>query len=246
MHNIPPEYLSVDPESIRHKWTRGNRGKYFWLQSDEYFFRDFLLVLEQSRDSVPALAVLLPGCEGSDDYCEKHLHWKRLSEDLCLSPAISDLAQLRFAIDGDAFLIFPSSRNSTELAADLNKLAGRINLFQRTHIILGPVEDDAVTQFWDSLDVLAPTLFIDFTFEFTLVTPKESILQAVITSNGFTGIEARMMKQSIEGKRKAWEQLGPESGPETCVEPGCDRLRIQRAIRCYGHQFDIPRPDTGG
>ena len=39
-------------------------------------------------------------------------------------------------------------------------------------------------------------------------------------------------------RKTFWAELGPECGPETCVETGCNRLRIKLAIRCLEHQFD--------
>lgn len=42
-----------------------------------------------------------------------------------------------------------------------------------------------------------------------------------------------------ECRRRTFQyELGPECGPEKCVEDSCKKLRIKLAIRCLEHQFD--------
>ncbi len=42
-------------------------------------------------------------------------------------------------------------------------------------------------------------------------------------------------RSALEQRQSFWKNQGPECGPETCVEPGCDRLRIRLAVRCFVH-----------
>jgi hypothetical protein len=41
-----------------------------------------------------------------------------------------------------------------------------------------------------------------------------------------------------EEKSSFFANLGPECGPEKCLQPNCDRLRIKLAVYCLQHQFD--------
>lgn len=36
-----------------------------------------------------------------------------------------------------------------------------------------------------------------------------------------------------------FESLGPEVGPERCIEPGCENLRIRLSSKCQRHHFEM-------
>src|SRR6185437_3116297 len=160
------EYLDVDPHSCRHEWWQGTRGRYSWLQSKQFSFVDFFSSWKLSPDLGQVLTLLQTGYEGTDDYFQDEHHWKKLSNDYCLSPALTDLDVLNSALEGDNFLIFPANKDTRALADSLENAASGIDLFQRTNVILGTVEDPAIDNFWKSLEFLDPIVYVASEFMF--------------------------------------------------------------------------------
>lgn len=61
--------------------------------------------------------------------------------------------------------------------------------------------------------------------------------QQLLDSISRHGIEAITENKLPAARAQKWQALGPECGPEVCVEEACKRLRIKLAVRCFMHQI---------
>jgi hypothetical protein len=81
---------------------------------------------------------------------------------------------------------------------------------------------------------------------FSFIARSEKDFATFIESNPFQNIETKLEADAhshrLSSWKYYWETLGPECGPEKCVQPGCDRLRIHLAIRCLRHQLESNNP----
>jgi hypothetical protein len=97
--------------------------------------------------------------------------------------------------------------------------------------------DPANFSFWLFLERMQPYLFISCMEKEFFAAKNKDILDVLHSESAIADTEEREKMYLRTSRLTKWTSIGPESGPEKCIEPRCDRLRIERAIRCYMHQL---------
>ena len=69
------------------------------------------------------------------------------------------------------------------------------------------------------------------------VSPHKTSIEVLYSSKVLQIAEDRAREGGHKSRLALWQTLGPERGPEKCVEQNCDRLRIELAVRCFMHQM---------
>ena len=73
----------------------------------------------------------------------------------------------------------------------------------------------------------------------TFMAREKDLFDRFLTRELLQEMETLHRQATTESRAQLWSDIGPECGPEVCVEPGCDRLRIRLAVRCFVHQVLI-------
>lgn len=105
---------------------------------------------------------------------------------------------------------------------------------------LDSMEDETCQSFWHAMAVINPYCYYSYGLcaeDFTLVVRKRELFRQYLDRYPVEEIENKKNKSQKDYRANLWKDLGPESGPEPCVEPECARLRIKLAARCFIHQL---------
>lgn len=95
-------------------------------------------------------------------------------------------------------------------------------------------------KFWSVLTKLQPYCYVANTYQLYFISTNRTLVQAMHSPQALTSAREIAKEYARKNRADTWEMLGPECGPEKCVEPNCDRLRIQLANRCFMHQMIRP------
>ncbi len=225
----PDEYLVVHPQLYKHEWWQGKREHFHWLQSKHFTCSHFF-------NAVPAPAsgcrILVSMRTDYPPYCQT-MGWTDMGQDIASSPVLSHWDDLKVGEEGVGFLVVPS----TAKVQQISPMFSGLTVFDKHYIHLGSTEDQEIKSFWTTLGSLEPLMYLVDGFVFTIISPDKDVIEQLIESHSFGSLEARRHEQARQRLQNLWHSIGPECGPETCVEPGCGRLRIALAIRCFVHQL---------
>jgi hypothetical protein len=73
--------------------------------------------------------------------------------------------------------------------------------------------------------------------DFWITTKRRADLKRLVEDDRFQHAAENHKVHLREQREEFWLAVGPEVGPELCVEPQCHHLRIEVAVRCIEHQF---------
>jgi hypothetical protein len=138
---------------------------------------------------------------------------------------ISDVQTGPLEVKGNAdmswALITPGTHDDRELIPIVNSFYG---------------VNDIGPEFWVFMEKLQPYFFHRWRNDRLFVARDKTILDVLHSTEVLKQAEEYERQQQLKGRASIWETLGPECGPEKCVEVDCDRLRIPLAVRCLMHQ----------
>lgn len=211
------EYLSLADWSYKPVVTEGTHGDYFWVATDMRFHEERGLPKYPFR----VLAISFDGFGSGAKIYENEPGWKPLGS-FAISEMVTTLPKMYFDAEYSYMLI---DRPLT----DVQILSCFIDFEDFMYC-----ERD---RFWQTVDALQPYFYVAGWDHSVFVARGKDLYETVF--NEACADESREIarRRELDGRRKMWESQGPERGPEVCVEPDCDRLRIQLTIRCFIHSF---------
>tara|TARA_Y100001978_G_C23618417_1_gene397187 strand:+ start:376 stop:1086 length:711 start_codon:yes stop_codon:yes gene_type:complete len=226
------EWLSLADWKTSFKYNRYSHMNFHWVEYPGW--ADPLVVLEpkerplwlvMTRFDGSNPAYLLPDGVGkvSDDDGE----WRQIDSDYIISPPLLSIPE--FALHANmAFLCVDEEQTLSHLSQVLHSF--------ESHIRLGK-EGTEYDGFWNALRELNALFYVSYNGGIVFLSRGDELLEQFLSSDEFARAPGREKARVLEGRLRLWDQLGPNVGPELCVEQGCDMPRIRLAIRCFMHQL---------
>lgn len=109
--------------------------------------------------------------------------------------------------------------------------------------MLEDLEEEQAKNFWAALEAVKPYCYFSYgLFDgFTFVARGHDLYRQFLDRASERDIEAIHREMASANRARTWQELGPECGPEICIEHNCERLRIKLAVRCFIHQIQWGR-----
>jgi hypothetical protein len=213
------EFLNLSDWSFNAKFEVGQHNDYHWVTLDyDVEFEKFIPFPEYPYR---VLVTHYDGYGGAA-YCYRSTPgWRSIDE--C---ALSDIVAMHppsINYAADTALMFINAQLSDQ------DLSAALRLVEEP--------DLASSSFWLFLDQLQPYLFISHMETEFFASKNKDLLDRLHSDQALAEAEEQAKTHLNASRLAKWESVGPECGPEECAEPGCKRLRVERATRCYMHQL---------
>lgn len=223
-HNLPTieDWLELNDWSRTPNVTEGTHGEYFWVRCEGAWFGSALSTTLFMPTEFRVLVTYWDG-NGAGFYVNEP-GWRAIG-DYALGPPLKYLPELNFEAPSAAMVI-----PDTVPESELEYLLEGFDDFQPYR-----AETDS---FWNVVDRIKPICYFSDLDEGIFVAQGRELYELGFNESVVAEItdELRVREQRI--RQSTWNTLGPECGPEKCVEPGCEHLRIRLAIRCLLHQLN--------
>jgi hypothetical protein len=239
LHEPPDDFMRATEINWRHDFRQGIHDGFSWLQSRQIHFHDFFDWMKPPTEGFRLLITAVDGCPGASPY-QIEEGWI-IGERYGLSPLMHHWPQLIFTGNGEALFVLDASSTLSNIDEIPNKYVEVSGYEQLDDLSLPEIR-----QFWDSVNNFNPLFYMCDWALFSFVSRSETNFEQFIEADSFKNIEAKLeadtKSQRLSLWKYYWDAIGPECGPEPCVQPGCDRLRIHLAIRCLRHQLESNNP----
>lgn len=217
------EYLALEDWKFCPFINEGQEGEFFWFTSSGLFYEHPLTLLPAPREPFRIAIIDWDSTSGAESFFSKMPDWCSIG-DWAVSPPLTSFPALNFHADAEV-IVFPAN-SPNELLLEVQQYFGN-SVFEMLHS----------DEFWDVLKKLKPLCYtvtgsVDF-----FIAPNQSVYSLLMNSELLINSETKANAQAERDRQICWENLGPEVGPERCLEPDCDRLRIKLAVRCFIHQL---------
>jgi hypothetical protein len=217
------DWLSLKDWAFTPNVTEGKHGEYFWVRCEGAHFgialKEILFLPKEFR----VLVTYWDSPGGASLAYENEPGWSLIG-DYALGPPLKYLPEMHFGAPSSAMLI---SDGISE-----NEISALLDGFEEFEPYRAETD-----RFWEIVDRVKPFCYFSDLDEGIYVARGRELYELGFNDAFVAEVAAyfRTRQQSI--RQSSWNQLGPECGPEECVEPGCERLRIQLAVRCLLHQL---------
>lgn len=212
------EYLALSDWTFKPGYEIGSHGDFYWIRYDYQI--DPLQFIDLPAGKYRALLLDFDSSRPGS-FIGKDPGWSALGE-FAISDLGSTLPDLCFNAD-TAYLLLDREFDQTSLLEQLGRL-------EEPH-----PKDDQI--FWEVLDAVKPFCYCSDCGDTFFVSPNKASIDVLYSSKVLQIAEDRAREDKRKGRLGSWQSLGPERGPEKCVEQDCERLRIELAVRCFIHQL---------
>ncbi len=209
MQQLPPEdFLYIEKSCYEHKFDSGTKNGIFWMTSNRLRIDTLLeIVLPPKQFWFVSIGTR------TGEYT--------ISKDLSSWP--KDLMCGKFFVV-ESENVQPGGSFEFPPLVKMNCIAGH------------PCLEDSDS--WTLFAELKATFYICASFVgVATISHARAHIDQVLQSEQFCSLEFEEQSRLRQVKKKFWLATGPETGPETCIEPGCKRLRSRIAVRCIRHQW---------
>lgn len=224
----PDDFLPVTELSYHHDFEQGVHGKYFWIQSRHVTLDDFFEMAPLPAGGVRFIITTFDG---------------HALGPLTISPLLHSW-EWHYSGSGDSALVVHPRTEITDVAENVTKFMEMDPVFDLSS------KSEVTANFWKELEILSPIAYISAHDHLIVATKNREFFESFIFSPEFLRYEEIRKHRALEHRVKAWndyhQDLGPECGPEKCIEPNCMRLRIKLAVKCIRHQLEQFSPELFG
>lgn len=223
------DYLNLTDWNFKVSIAEGKHGNYYWLRCAEFMAIDFRKHLKLPVNPFCVLVTYWDWNEGAAKrYFGEH-GWRTLDR-YAISYWETTLPKLYFEADNTCMII--------DHPVDDNEILLALKEFTEP-TYLEDEEGPCVKGFWNSIEALQPYCYASYSNGLTFIANGEEFYKDFVNSISIEEVKAFHRNRETEHRLKLWKDIGPECGPETCVESNCDRLRIKLAVRCFIHQLEV-------
>lgn len=205
----------------------GCSGNFFWLRSSELGVLDVLQVIDLPEKPFRVVVTYWDWGGGAAFAYGDISGWSRLGE-YAISDTSTVLPKLQFGADNAQMLL-------DEVMSEHEVLQNLLE-FDEPYL-LDDLENDQVKAFWIAIEALRPYCYFSYCEGLTLIMRGTESCKEFIDRVSLEEVETIFRGRTTSYREKKWNELGPECGPEVCIEENCDRLRIKLAVRCFIHQL---------
>lgn len=119
-----------------------------------------------------------------------------------------------------------------------DELLKNLSYFDEPYM-LDDLDEEQAQNFWAAIEGIQPYCYFSYgLFDgFTFVARGPDLYRQFLDRVSLEAIETFYKKTAAASRARTWAELGPECGPEICIEDNCNRLRIKLALRCFIHQL---------
>jgi hypothetical protein len=214
------DHLNLSDWTFKATFEQGQHGDYYWISLD--YDVEYEKIISYPQDQYRVLVTHYDGF-GKAAFCYGNTPGWRTIGECAISDFVTDRSpEINYAAD-TALMFLTKQVTDQELLSDL-KFADE-------------EPDPNNSRFWLLLERMQPYLFVSYMEKEFFASKNKALLDALRSPNALADVEERERSYRKMSRLTKWENVGPECGPEQCVEPDCHRLRIERAIRCYMHQL---------
>jgi hypothetical protein len=234
---IPEDFMQITPKRYGHIWSTGTRENYNWLESNQLTIEDFFASVTPPRGGFRIAG--FPG-----------IRFDRSHENVdhtALGPIQFLWPKPEFTGMGDYMVMVTPNQVESDIKFFLK------DAFRWNQPLRDPEYRDIATNehFWNHVLTAKPLLYYSqHCYDFVLVCSDKKFLAEFLLSNRFQSSEERAKAELIAERPHLWQEhfeaLGPECGPEKCIEESCENLRIKVAIRCVSHQLKLYKRELFG
>lgn len=215
------DWLNLSDWTFKSKYQEGQHGELFWVSPS--YSCDVLDCIELPETP---FRILVTSFDNGPRACfGTEAGWQMLGETRALSEPMVENLLPSYGTDMELMLI--------DEAISVKEIASRL---KRAGELTNPEDPD----FWNFIETMQPYCFVTYdiyTQQLFFVAKKKELIESLYSAETLARVEQAKRKYLRASRVLTWEQLGPECGPETCVDFGCNRLRIQLAVRCFLHQY---------
>lgn len=228
------EYLRLKDWKFELSINEGCHANFFWLRSRELVMSDLLATIDLPQVPFSVLVTYWDWHGGGASTYGNERGWRHLGE-YAISDISTKLPKLYYGADC-AQMLLDEPINDNEL---LNALSN----FDEPYM-LDDLEEEHAKNFWTAIEAVKPFCYFSYGLfnSFTFIARDPALYRQFVERISREDIEQAYKERAAANRAKTWAELGPECGPETCVEPNCDRRRIKLAVRCFIHQIQWGAP----
>lgn len=223
------DYLQLKDWKFVLRKKEGNCGDFFWLQSEELRQLNVLKTIVPPERPFRALVTYWDCADGAATAYGQQPGWRKIGE-CAVSNWLTELPKLHFGADCGQMLF--------ETPLDDEELLSALRDFDEPYVIDDPEEAVAVG-FWSALAAINPNYYFSYGLSkgFTFIAKGQAAFEHFVDNIFIRDIETIHRDRLASHRASLWKNLGPECGPDVCIEPDCERLRIRLAVRCFIHQI---------
>jgi len=223
-HELPTieEWLALEDCDFSPNVIEGTHGDYFWVSCEGASFGDelsrFMFLPTEFR-----VLVTYWDCPGGVTAAYRNEPGWKIVDSYALGPPLKYIPEMNFHAPNSAMLIEGSISE-----CDIGALFEGFEEFQPYM-----AESDC---FWNVVDRVNPFSYFSDLDEGLFVARGKELYDLGFNNEVVAAVTTKFRVGQQRIRQSSWNSLGPECGPEKCVESNCDRLRIQLAVRCFLHQ----------
>lgn len=221
------DYLQLSDWTFEISMSKGSHLNYFWLRSSQLAAVDLLETIDLPKKPFCVLITYWDAGGGASVYGSDK-GWRKLG-DYAISDVSTVPPKLQYGADNAQMLL-------DKPIVDPDLLDALSNFDEP--LTLDDVDVEDTTNFWSAVEAIEPYCYFSYGLfgEFTFIARGHELFQQFLDRVSEAEVEAIHRERESALRAKIWRQLGPECGPELCIEENCGRLRIQLAVRCFIHQ----------
>lgn len=214
------DFLNLKDWSFKAVFLEGQVGNYFWFDPGYWIaFEDYIAMPERPYCIV---MTAFDGYGGAGPSYGRDPGWREVG--VCaVSEMMTGRPQVNYGADIELMLVDRPIEDDELL-----------HWFSEDSDYLEARPENAYL--WAMIEEIQPYCYAAYNQEILFAARNKELVDALHSPEAIEDVERKAKERCREGRAKAWADLGPERGPEQCVEPGCERLRIPLAIRCFFHQ----------
>ncbi len=214
------EYLNLSDWTFDSTFEQGEQGSYFWTALNYYL--EFEKFIPEPKTPYRILVTHYDGFGGAASCYNNTAGWNIVGRCAISDPVSGKNPQVNYAADTALMWL------DTDL--DLASISDKLNLANEEI-------DPSNPALWTLIESLQPYLFISYIEKEFFASRDKAVIDALHSAEALANAEAQERAQKSAYRNSVWHNIGPECGPEKCIEGDCDRLRIKLAVRCFVHQL---------
>ena len=229
------EYLDlydIDP----HRMARfGKFENYFWVSYK--FAVDPLSAIKPSQPfwligtlfdgSTPAWMFY----DGPQHFCQSKEPWEKIDEDFIISPPLHKAPNLGLGADFGLIGI-------TERPSNL-ELSRILNGFEDRDGLISPPDQIDLDEFWRPLKELNAYFYCSYLNRYLFLARDAELYEQIFRYERLVEPGFSSLYQEYKRRNELWQEIGPEDGPNKCIEKECKRKSIRNGRKCFFHEIGV-------
>lgn len=216
------DYLRAKDWKYTFEAMEGSESGYSWMKTKDMMIDPLSAVTHPEQFKIVILDYAQgPGAEAFGNKAG----WTKVG-DYAFSPVYRTLPDLPLH---EAIYMMYDPRE----APDMESLIGKHQLYCHRDIF-----EEELPLLANTLSTLKAFLYLGNTYDFVFLAQDQTMAE-MKSSEAFLSLPERAREQVCKRRDRMWQQIGPEVGPDLCINEGCEHKRLQLTPRCFIHQMQM-------